>query len=198
MRIFVAISLPTSIRQELRRAQTFFQERLSAEPGANTDLRWTQPEGIHLTLKFLDEVSEARTQRTIELLRTIEPFPAFHLEVKGFGFFPEGRRPRVFWAGITAPPALEELAASVDRALSPMGFAPEGRDFRPHLTLARFKRPDRSPSLEALVDARKDEALGGFEVSDFCLFESHLSPGSPARYAVLARFPQAQSHEART
>jgi RNA 2',3'-cyclic 3'-phosphodiesterase len=192
MRIFVAIGLPPSIQRGLSRAQAFFRQGLSSGFRAESGLRWTQPDGIHLTLKFLGEVSEAEVQRAITHLRSIEPFPAFHLEVKGFGFFPDARRPRVFWAGVVAPSALEELATCVDQALSPLGFATENRDFSPHLTLARFKAPGRCPSLEALVNARQDETIGGFDVSEFYLFESRLSAGVPATYIALAHFPQTQ------
>src|SRR5271157_5147054 len=104
MRVFIAIDLPEPLRAALAEAQLAFRS-------ACRDARWTRPEGIHLTLKFLGEISDAQTKQVVEGLAQIGPFKPFSVEVKGFGFFPEAHRPRVFWAGVAAPPVLAELAA---------------------------------------------------------------------------------------
>lgn len=181
MRAFVAIELPQSIREALAREQARFRT-------VCPDARWTRPEGIHLTLKFLGDISDMQEARVKTALGHMEPFEKFTLTVNGFGFFPDARRPKVFWAGLEAPPDLARLATEVENAMAPLGFPPEGRPFRPHLTLARFKMPRPQQKLEALVEANDNLLLGSVEVSDFFLWESKLSPQG-AEYRKVARFP---------
>jgi len=182
MRAFIAIDLPDPIRTALAEAQQSFR---SVVP----DARWTRPEGVHLTLKFLGEISDAQTKQVVEALAQIGPIEPFPVEVKGFGFFPQANRPRVFWAGVQAPPVLARLAAQVESCLEKIGFACEDRAFSPHLTLARFQVPRPQPSLEAAAAARTNISLGKFEASDFFLFESKLSPQG-AQYRKMMRFPR--------
>ncbi len=186
MRAFVAIDLPASLHAALGQAQAAFRSSCR-------DCRWTRPEAIHLTLKFLGQVSEAQVAEITRALGALGPFEKFSVQVKGFGFFPDARRPRVFWAGLDAPPALPELAKRVEGSMEKLGFAREARSFAPHLTLGRFKVPRRQPALESLLEkndeANLDVGLGGFEVSEFFLFESKLSPQG-AEYRKVARFPE--------
>ncbi len=181
MRAFVAIDLPAEIHAELERQQLAF--RLACH-----DARWTRPEGIHLTLKFLGEISEAQVKSVTETLAALGEFQKFPVEVRGFGFFPNARRPRVFWAGVEAPEALAALAGRVEQAMEGLGFPREQRAFNPHLTLARFKIPRPQPELAALVEKMSAFSLGRFEVSGFFLFESKLSPQG-AEYRKIAAFP---------
>ena len=182
MRAFIAIDLPDSIRAELRRKQASFRP-------ASHEARWTQPEGIHLTLKFLGEISDQKVQEVCESLKKLGPFEGFAIGLKGFGFFPDARRPRVFWAGVEAPPNLEQLADQVEEAMARIGFAREERAYRPHLTLARYRVPQAQPALQALLSQPGEQEWGNFEVSEFFLFESKLSPHG-AEYRKIARFPK--------
>ena len=182
MRAFVAIDLPEALRTALAEAQHHFR---SAAP----DARWTRPEGIHLTLKFLGEISDAQTKQVVEALTQIGSSEPFSIEVKGFGFFPQGQRPRVFWAGVMAPPALALLAGQVESRMEKVGFAREDRVFSPHLTLARFQVPRPQPALEAAIAARANTSLGTFYASEFFLVESKLSPQG-AQYKKVMRFPK--------
>ena len=181
MRAFVAVDLPEEIRAALRRKQAAFR---SVSPGA----RWTQPEGIHLTLKFLGEVAEPKVGEVLQCLKKLDSFEPFAIRVKGFGFFPDGRRPRVFWVGIEESAKLLVLAERVDKATESIGFAREERAFRPHLTLARFREPQAQPALQAAISQDVDQDLGSFDVSEFFLFESKLSPQGAA-YRKIERFP---------
>lgn len=184
MRAFIAIALPNAVHAELARQQQLCRR-------AGRDARWTRAEGIHLTLKFLGEISSAQTQGVAEALAGLGNLEPFSVEIRGFGFFPEARRPRVFWAGVEAPQALAALASRVEEALATLGFAREQRAFNPHLTLARFKSPRPQPELAALTEREKNLSLGTFEVSEFFLFESRLSPQG-AEYRKVARFPPPQ------
>jgi RNA 2',3'-cyclic 3'-phosphodiesterase len=201
MRTFIAIDLPEAIRAGLGRKQADFRAACESRPDER--ISWTRPEGIHLTLKFLGQVSGPQAEQVTEALRVCGPFERFAVEVKGFGFFPDARRPRVFWAGVEVPPALGELAARVEAAMQKLGFAPESRPFAPHLTLARFKNPRPQPALEVLLKQEGESSkpvipaqagihLGRFEVSEFFLFESKLSPRG-AEYRKIERFAVEQN-----
>jgi 2'-5' RNA ligase len=181
MRAFIAIELPESIRAALRLEQASFR---SVCP----DARWTQPEGIHLTLKFLGEISDPKVRQVCGSLKNLGRFEGFAIGLKGFGFFPDARRPRVFWVGVEAPAGLRRLAEQVEEAMGRIGFAREERAFRPHLTLARFREPQPQPALQALLTQLGEQELGNFEVSEFFLFESKLSPQG-AEYRKVERFP---------
>jgi len=188
MRAFIAIDLPDEICKPLGEWQAEF--RASCEAGSQNlgDIRWTRPEGFHLTLKFLGHVPDDRIDRVIEALKPLCDFQRFPVEVKGFGFFPNARRPRVLWVGVKAPPALQGLAERLEASMERVGFAREQRSFTPHLTLARFKSPRPQPGLEQLLKQRgEDASLGRFEVSEFVLFESKLSPLG-AEYKKVATF----------
>ena len=182
MRAFIAIDLPEGIRAALSRQQAEFR-------AVSPDARWTRPEGIHLTLKFLGEIPDDKAGAVTEALLGCAPIPRFSVEVCDFGFFPDARRPKVFWAGVKAPPDLLKLAEAVEGAMEKLGFAREQRAYSPHLTLARFKIPRPQPALKALVEQLKEKSLGQFEVSEFFLFESRLHPHG-AEYRKVARFPK--------
>jgi RNA 2',3'-cyclic 3'-phosphodiesterase len=187
MRAFVAIDLAADVRAALAREQA----RLKAACARSRDLRWTRPEGLHLTLKFLAEIGTERVAAVIASLHALGQFDPFPMEVKGFGYFPDARRPRVLWVGVEGPAALSELAARVETALAELGFARENRPFKPHLTLARFDRPHAPTALTAAIDNSPVGSFGRFEVSAFFLFESRLRPAG-SEYFKVARFPASQ------
>lgn len=192
MRAFLAIDLPENIRAALGRKQAELRHSLvkmnPSQIKPDTEIRWTKPEAIHLTLKFLGEIPEARVGQVVEFLSAFKAFESFPVEVKGFGFFPSPSRPQVFWAGVEAPPALAQLARELEEGLEKIGFAPEKRNYNAHLTLARFKIPRPRPEFQSLVETQGQFSMGRFEAGEFFLFESKLSPRG-AEYRKVARFP---------
>jgi RNA 2',3'-cyclic 3'-phosphodiesterase len=180
MRAFIAIDLPPEVRVGLDRWQKTFQKLSS---GA----RWTRPEGIHLTLKFLGEIRDKQIEEVRHALAAIGPFSPFRVEIKGFRFFPDSRRPRVFWAGIAAPPDLAQIARRVEDALESIGFPREARAFSPHLTLARFRDPRPEANLREEAEKHAGLTIGSFDVKEFFLFESRLHPQG-AEYKIVERF----------
>ena len=182
MRAFIAIDFPEAIHMALANVQ---QRLRKVAPEA----RWTRPEGIHLTLKLLGQISDAQTERVLEELAQLGAFTPFPVEVQGFGFFPDARRPRVFWAGVKAPEALAQLATRVETAMEKLGFARENRAFSPHLTLARFQVPGPQPALESALEKLGAVSIGQFEASEFFLFESKLSPHG-SQYRKVMGFPR--------
>ena len=192
MRAFVAVDLPEAVKAAISDQQRAFRTALSAGRGREDDFKWTRPEAIHLTLKFLGEISARQATQVTEALEGLESFEPFAVEVKGFGFFPNASRPHVFWVGVEAPPVLGQLANRVETAMERLGFPAEGRTFSPHLTLARFKVPRPQPELVALIEFQREFTLGCFEVSGFFLFDSKLSPQG-AQYRKIAHFPNDES-----
>jgi len=183
IRSFVAIEIPGEVK-------TFLSDMSRRLKGFGGDVRWTRPEGIHITLKFLgninpDLVGDLRDALTPVCARQMP----FALSVLGTGGFPDMRRPRVLWAGLNDPDqALVPLAAQVDSALEPLGIAREKRPFNPHLTLARFKSLKRSSDLIQAVTRMAGIEGPAFTAHEATLFQSILRP-TGAEYTALCRFP---------
>ncbi len=142
---------------------------------------WVRPEGIHLTLKFLGDVEDAREPELRAALRAAvgegEP-RGITLQVEGFGVFPDFRRPRVVWAGVAPEPALELLQHRLEQAFAPLGFPTEARAFRPHVTLGRVgrdARPRDLAGLEGPLAAAAFAAAGLVDTVD--LMQSTLESG---------------------
>ena len=137
MRVFVALDLPPPVKDYLR--ETMARLRASLPGG----IRWVDPAGVHLTLKFLGDVDAGLVAG---LLRAMDESaarfgrPDLQLQLARLGTFPNQREPRVLWAGVSGDTeGLEQLQRLVDGAISNLGFAPERRPFRPHLTLGRVR-----------------------------------------------------------
>ncbi len=189
LRLFVACELPPEALDALGRIQSELRER-----GAGR-LRWVRPEGIHLTLKFLGSVAPDRAQRVIDALAPaiVEPF-TLALRFDRLGSFGGRMRLRVIWVGLAGDvEELAALAATVEKALGPLGFPRENRPFAPHLTLARV--PDETgieerTRLADLIAAYRLPELPSLSVSEVSLIQSFLLPGG-ARYEERAAFPHA-------
>ncbi len=178
MRLFVAADLPRELRDRLAAIQ---------DEGRSWPLpvRWVRPEGIHLTFKFLGEVAPDRLGAIRETLETARHTVAtFQLVTAGTGSFPDHGQPQVLWIGIGGDlESATRLQAAIESALVGIGFEPEDRPYRPHLTLGRVKGPPRG-------EWRSAAAAGvpvPFEVGDFVLFESRHSAAG-VTYFPLQRF----------
>ena len=146
MRLFVAINFPETLRQGLWSATE------SLRSGA-LPVRWVQPDAMHLTLKFLGAVAADRQDQLAAALRRVaESCRPVTVTVGEFGAFPDPRRPRVLWAGVSPEPGLELLQHQVEQEFGPLGFPPEGRPFRPHLTLGRAERDAGAAAFRGLDD----------------------------------------------
>lgn len=180
MRAFVAVFPPLDLREALARA--------ARELPVAGDVRWVTPENVHLTLKFLGEVGEKDLARVAEALGPVsERHDPFEALVSGFGAFPSAGKARTLWAGIDeGAERLGALARDVEAALQPLGFAPETRPYRPHLTLGRARR--RPVSLGA------GTAKPGirFPVRRMDLVESVLG-GEGAAYSTLVAYALSES-----
>jgi 2'-5' RNA ligase len=186
-RLFVALEPTDAVR---RRLAAIAGELRRAAGRAADDVRWVQPENVHLTLQFLGAVPDARVGDVGEAVRAAAAGSrALSLEVKGAGGFPNARRPRVVWIGLAGDvEPLVALVQDLGRRLAPLGFPPEDRPFSPHLTLGRARDGRGAPGLAgALAQAAQADGVA-WRTSEVVLFESHLSPHGP-RYEAIVRAP---------
>ncbi len=180
MRVFVALDVPDEVRHRISEVSA---KLARACPQA----RWARVEGLHVTLKFIGEITPEKVERIKEGLATIRSAVPVEMSFRGVGFFPNDRHPRVFWVGIAATPNLAELAADVERRLEPLGFPREQRAFRPHLTLARFQSEEGLERLTEAVRALGAPEFGSTRTRELYLYQSRLKPGG-AEYVRLAKF----------
>ena len=164
MRAFVAVFPPPELREEaLARAR-----RLSLRGR----VRWSKPENVHLTLKFLGDVREEILDGLCAAVEEVcGHHTTFDAGLAGFGAFPSARRAQVLWAGIGIGfDGLRSLAADLDAVLAPLGFEREKRPYTPHLTLGRARGQPAS------FEPRSEEYIGEFRVRRVELTESTLTP----------------------
>jgi 2'-5' RNA ligase len=178
VRLFIAVDVPEEIKDAIERDVVGVLG--PALPGA----RWSRPEGRHLTLKFLGEVAEERMGMVSRALSgAVRNHASFRAAFDDLGGFPNVRRPRVLWLGIgEGAEPMATLARDIEAAFEPLGFVPEDRPFRAHLTVARFPKPrvvEDVPPVSVPDDP--------FDVSEVVLFRSQLHPKG-ARYTALERF----------
>jgi 2'-5' RNA ligase len=192
VRSFVAIELPRSIQQPLEA----IIGKLKA-PCAQA-VRWVPVGNIHLTLKFLGDVSPTSLEQLKQLLKTaVSRQPAFTFGVGGLGAFPSLKHPRVIWVGIAAPTQLTDLARLVDSETQKLGYASEERSFSPHLTLGRVSQnatPDQVQRVAEALARLSVGSLGSAEVREVVLFKSDLHP-SGSVYSPLLKVSLAASRD---
>lgn len=180
MRLFVALDLSDSVRAAI---SAFCENLRQAYPEA----RWARPEGIHVTLKFIGEVKEDRLEPIQAALGKVFTPAPIEMDFRGTGFFPNERRPRVFWIGIHATPNLAQIASEIESQLEPLGIAHETREFSPHLTLARFDDIRSIDKLLAALRESNSQEFGAVKTSEMHLFQSKLGHGG-AQYTRLKTF----------
>jgi 2'-5' RNA ligase len=168
MRVFIAIDIPNEIRDRLGAVQ----EKVRS---STASARWVAPESIHVTLKFIGEMPEKRREDIDQALRGLT-WKSIRVKVRGVGFFPGNRSPRVLWAGLEAA-SMEGLAKEIDSRLEHAGFDRERRAFRPHLTLARAKGSRLDKALVTAATPFTETEFGTFTVNQIYLFESTLKAG---------------------
>ena len=178
IRLFVALALPQDVRCRLEGLR-------GGVPGA----RWQGAEQMHLTLRFIGEVDGTAFTEIRDALAGVEA-AEFSLALQGVGCFPPRGRARVLWAGVAQNPALTHLRERTEAAVTGLGFASDGRNFAPHVTLARLSSPVPPRRLQDFLSYHVLFRSGPFPVRSFELFSSHIGAGG-AHYEVEARYPLA-------
>ena len=188
-RLFVAVDLSEEARGALGEAQAVCRRR------CDPPVRWVDPRGAHLTLKFLGDVAAERVPALADALAAVAAGHApFQLSTGPAGVFPSPRRPRVLWLGIAgAVEYLEDLQQDVEFALQGLGFPLEGRPYRPHLTLGRVRDGVTGdlPGLAGALEELRRATPAPLPVEDLRLMRSELGRGDRGgpRYTALAVAP---------
>ena len=186
IRLFVALELPASVRAGLSEVAARLR------PASGSGVRWTDPNGMHLTLKFIGNVAGTRLEPIRGALAGIHAAQPIETVFRGIGWFPNARHPRVLWAGVEADAGLAALAADIERVFEPLGIPRESREFRPHLTLARIKDEARLEGLRREAERLGVPEFGRASYAEFDLMQSKLHPKG-AVYTRLGRFSFAAS-----
>jgi len=175
IRSFIAIELPPKAKQGLAKLRT------ALEKNEQKFVKWVDPAGIHLTLKFLGNIP---FKQVAEISKAIEDAASgvltFSLEISGIGVFPNPKQPRVFWVGIGGElDKLSVLQQNIDSTLASLGFAREERPFMPHLTLARVRQGtslEERRTFGEFVTSTTFEDSYHIEVEALNLMKSQLTP----------------------
>ena len=176
MRVFVGIPLPENI-----------SERLGGLCSGLPRARWVSPENMHVTLRFIGEVDDVVAEDVDAALSQIR-MPTFPISVSNLGCFERGRKVHTIWAGIEDGDIIGRLHEKVEIALIRAGFEPEGRKFKPHITLARIRGGVPARRIGEYMQACGGFFAGPFAVDHFTLFRSHLGRGG-AYYETLVDYP---------
>lgn len=177
-RLFIALPLPATLRGLLTGLMTPLH-----------DVRWTQEEQLHLTLRFLGDTDETLIDALITRLAAIRVQP-FFLPLEGVGAFPERTAPRVLWAGVgTGHTRLHQLRQRIDDTLLSVGIDADLRRFHPHVTLARCAE-HAGNAAQQWIRSHRGFAGPSFNVDAFELYASELRPEGAVHH-LLERFPLA-------
>jgi 2'-5' RNA ligase len=174
-RLFVALDLPR-----------YHKDAIEAIQRGLPDVRWTDPETLHVTLAFIGEVDNGVFKDAMEALSHVHTRP-FPLELKGLGHFPPRGPVRQIWVGVRLDPELGRLQRRVARALTDVGVKLDKRKFTPHVTVARCRTPPPERRLQAFFQRHSLIKLPPTTVSDFHLYSSWLGGGAP-HYEIEASY----------
>jgi 2'-5' RNA ligase len=182
MRTFIAIELPDQIKNQIGQEQ---------EPLKKTKafVSWVKPGNIHVTLKFLGEVPEEKTDEVFSATeKAVEGIKRFTMSLKGMGSFPNFRRPRVIWVGAgSGQEELSGMAGKIEEEMEKIGFPKEKRRFSPHFTIGRVKSPKNIEKLMKMIKS-SDFQTEEIAVSEVVVMRSQLHP-TGAIYTPLKKIP---------
>lgn len=192
IRAFIAIDLTPEIQNKLDEVIVALKQHLKDAP-----VRWVPASNIHLTLKFLGDVSMGN----LETLKSILAAQAsasrpFEVSVGNLGAFPSATRPRVLWVGVNAPPELGALQYAIEKETTRLGYAREEREFSPHLTLGRVARNATAGDTRRighLLSTYKVGFLGATRVNAVHLYRSDLRPDGAVYTRIFSAALEAQS-----
>jgi 2'-5' RNA ligase len=181
IRSFIAIETPPEVKADIARVQEGLRT-------TNADVRWESIEKFHITLKFLGNVEEPRLNSLADRLQeALGVFASFNMTYQGVGCFPNQHHPRVVWIGAeNEDGTLSRIQETIEEAAEQMGFQREERQFHPHITIGRVKRPK---NLKALVSELGNASFNPHTViiRDVLLMKSDLKP-SGSVYSVLRTY----------
>jgi 2'-5' RNA ligase len=180
VRVFIALPLAAPVQKALNKLIGEFRKSVDG-------VRWVEPDGMHLTLKFLGEtdlLTVAQIARQVERISArTQPIA---LNLQGIGAFPRPASPRVVWVGVTGDLGpLEALQTEIEDAMRDLGFPREIRRWTPHITLGRVRESGTQPGLKEMLEANIDREIGVMTATEAVTYSSALS-SKGARYDRLA------------
>ncbi len=175
LRAFIALEIPSPYQDAIHRQTAGLRQAADSSV-----VRWVPPGNLHITLKFLGDVSSSNVQFLTQMLtQEAAKHPAFSFHISGLGSFPSPRRARVIWVGIQAPAELEALQKGVESAAARLGYETEERPFSPHLTIGRVKQnitSNEQQCIRAALEAAHVGQIGKVDVNSIHLMKSELLP----------------------
>jgi 2'-5' RNA ligase len=187
LRAFIAVEIPPTLQQAIHSRTAELRRAIGASL-----VRWVPAGNLHLTLKFLGDISPSTVDMLSQMLATeAGRFAPFPLRISGLGSFPNPKRARVIWIGLHAPDTLASLAHGIESACVHLGYEAEDRPFSPHLTIGRVRQPvsaAKQQTVRAALEKIQIEEIGAAEVTSVHLFKSDLKP-TGAEYTRLFSAP---------
>lgn len=173
-RTFIAIELNDKVRFELSSLQSILRK-------SDADVKWVEPESIHLTLKFLGYIDDKKIREVENILNeVVKNIKPFSLSLKEIGAFPKLNYPKVIWVGVDEGKfQTQQIAKDLEDKLESIGIPKEGRDFHPHITLGRVRTPKNKDKLKSIIETTKFEPESKINVYHLTLFKSQLAPQGP-------------------
>ncbi|MEQ8350158.1 MAG: RNA 2',3'-cyclic phosphodiesterase [Leptospiraceae bacterium] len=172
-RTFIALTIPDHVIQRLGGLQTGLP-----------DVRWTPPDQMHITLKFLGEVSDDSLEDLSSLLEEMR-FTAPGIRIAGLGYFAQRKSPPVLWAGLEPEDPIQEIHRVIESSTGKLGFAKEKRNYRPHITLGRLRRSNPR-RLQEYLELHHLFNTEDFFCQELVLFTSRLTPDGALHEPVVA------------
>ena len=174
VRAFIAVEIPIAVRQAVCVAISDLQK------ATGSFVRWVPMENMHLTLKFLGDISPSNVDMLTQMMRSeADLYHCFEIHLNGLGSFPNLKRPRVIYIGIQAPAALVALHRGIESASRRLGYESEERGFAPHLTIGRVKQnvtATEQQTIRHALEETKIDLLGKARVDSVHLYKSDLKP----------------------
>jgi 2'-5' RNA ligase len=175
LRAFLAAELPAPLQDAIQTATVGLRQALG-----NDLIRWVPAHNVHLTLKFLGDVSPSSLDLIKHMLETeAAQCQPFDISVEGLGTYPNPRRPRILWIGLEAPAALASLQRAIEAAAARLGYETEERSFSPHLTIGRVRQNVSAADLQkirSVLEGSTIGLLGTTRVDAIHLYKSELQP----------------------
>ena len=186
MRVFIAID----IDEKIRKAIAYLQKQIASKVSSvkQGDIKWVEPNNIHLTLKFLGEISDEQLEEVKEITKTVaSAHQKFNLDIESVGSF-GGRSAKVVWVGAgKGTDVLLALQKDLDDLLEQAGYPKEEREFSAHLTLCRINHPIAGLKVGEAIAQFSHLKLGSIAADALCVYQSQLTPAGP-NYTLLGDF----------
>ena len=185
MRVFIAIDIDDKIRKAIADLQKQIASKVDVKKG---DLKWVEPNNIHLTLKFLGEISDEQLEEVKEIVNTVaQAHQKFNLEIESVGSFRRQKRKSRLGGAGKGTDALLALQKDLDDLLAQAGYPKEEREFSAHLTLCRVNHPMAGIKMGEAIAQFSHLKLGSIAADAIYVYQSQLTPAGP-NYTLLGDF----------